>query len=300
MSATITLPGELIAKTASFLDLSDVKKVVMSFVGNCQMVECIRNEYLEGNLHYLLMIQQIENWETRKLHTLTWMKYNNWKAIFHEKGNLSDCIKEMYLLEKLRKDPLFTHDCCKPFTDIFSSVERGIVEITEYLITRGSCVNEQKTIDNLHFEQNHRPLNVALTLPSIEMLLFLLSTKNIEVDYPFQSTFGNSVVHFAAADESVSVEHLETFLRCLGPTNINGRDTIGKTPLHYVCWFLPSEYEAKAELLLKHGANVNAFGNDFQDPLQILQHAGRHRQKNIDSAEVLLKQYGAIEIRVGP
>jgi len=50
--------------------------------------------------------------------------------------------------------------------------------------------------------------------------------------------------------------------------------------------------------MLRAGANVNAFDQDFQDSLQVLIQAGRHRQTNVDDSEVLLKQYGAVEVRV--
>jgi hypothetical protein len=45
--------------------------------------------------------------------------------------------------------------------------------------------------------------------------------------------------------------------------------------------------EEKAELLIKNGA----FGLDYQNPLQIVQQAGRHRRRNVDEIEALLKRY---------
>jgi ankyrin repeat protein len=203
-------------------------------------------------------------------------------------------------VKRIQSHPLFLHECCKPFYDLSASIERGILDIVQYLISRGHNVNQETYIDNTHFEQCYRPLNAALAIPCPKILQYLLSLKNIELSYPFQSTFGNTIVHFVAGDDRVSKENMSLFLSRLNPDAINARDAIGKTPLHYACWFLPKDYEAKIEILLRAGANVNAFGNDYQDPLQVLIQAGRHRQRNVDDTEVLLKQYGAIEVRVGP
>mmetsp|Transcript_13956 Transcript_13956/g.26263 ORF Transcript_13956/g.26263 Transcript_13956/m.26263 type:complete len:309 (+) Transcript_13956:133-1059(+) len=298
------LPHELVSRISSFLDIESVKNMIAACSGNFNLAECIKNDYLEGNLNYLLFIHNFKCWETRRRNTLTWMKYNDWKAFFHHdyesSPGLSSNRHSKDTAQTIRSHPLFLHECCKPFYDLTASIELGIIEIVQYLISRGHDVNKETMIDNAHFEQCHRPLNAALTSPCPEILRYLLSIKNVELFYPFQSTFGNTIVHFAAGDDRVPKENLSIYLSYLTPTTINSRDSIGKTPLHYACWFLPKDYQDKIEILLRAGANVNAFGNDYQDPLQILIQAGRHRQRNINDTEVLLKQYGAIEIRVGP
>jgi hypothetical protein len=301
--STISLPHELVSRISSFVDIKSVKNVIAAYAGNLKLTECIKRDYLEGNLNYLLFIQNSKCWETRRRNTLMWMKYNDWKAFFHQDFDSESRLRYNHsneIVQTIRNHPLFFHDCCKAFYDLTASIELGILEVVQYLISRGHDVNQETVIDNAHFEQCHRPLNAALTSFCPEILRYLLSLKNIELFYPFQSTFGNTIVHFAAGDDRVPKDNLSIFLSHLTPDAINSRDSIGKTPLHYACWFLPKDYEAKIEILLRAGANVNAFGNDYQDPLQILIQAGRHRQRNVNDTEVLLKQYGAIEIRVGP
>lgn len=301
--STIFLPQELVSRITSFVDIKSVKNVISACAGNLKLIECIKSDYLEGNLNYLFFIQNSKCWETRKQNTLTWMKYNDWKAFFHQDYEGASNISYNHsdeVIKRIKMHPLFFHECCKPFYDLTASIEVGILEIVQYLISRGHDVNQETVIDNAHFEQCYRPLNAALASGCPDILRYLLSLKNIELFYPFQSTFGNTIVHFAAGDGRVTKENLSIFLSYLTPDAINSRDSIGKTPLHYACWFLPKDYEAKIEILLRAGANVNAFGNDYQDPLQILIQAGRHRQRNVNDTEVLLKQYGAIEIRVGP
>lgn len=302
---TISLPLELISRITSFLDVKSVKGVILSCAGNSKLIKCITCDYLEGNLNYLLFIQTLKCWETRRINTLTWMMHNNWKAIFHNDDKRITSSSDTHrnnteTYEGLRKHHLYLHDCCKPFYNLSAAIERGILEIVQYLISRGCDVNQETYVDNTHFEQVHRPLNAALSIPNSEILSYMLSLHDIELYYPFQTTFGNTIVHFAAGDERVSKENLSIFLSRLNVEAINCSDSNGKTPLHYVCWFLPRDYEAKIEILLKAGANVNAFGNDYQDPLQVLILAGRHRQTDVNDTEVLLKQYGAIEVRVGP
>lgn len=304
----MSLPTEMIGRCASFLDVSSVQNTLVSFTGTSpQIMESIRHEYLRGNLNYLLTIHEQTCWEKKYRDTLSWMKYNDWKAIFHfdytdvmqhtTQENLSDAIA---YYESIRRSPIFSHECCKPFYDVISCAERGIVEIAQYLLEQGHDVNQEVTIDNSHFEHHHRALNAALANPSSDMILFLLDQHNLELNYTFQTTFGNTLVHFAAGEEKVSLENFRFYISRLSKEMVNARDSIGKTALHYVCWFLTEDYQQKAELLLKKGADVNAFGNDYQDPLQVLLEAGRHRRRCVDDAENLLKSYGAIEVRVGP
>ncbi len=284
----MSLPTELIARVCSFLDLNDARIILVSHVGNPQVIETIKKEYLTGNLHYLLTTKELKSWEKRRSNTIAWMEHNDWRRIFHDQK------------AQVHTHPLLAHACCKPFYDLSASVERGILEVTEFLLQKGADVNQESIIDNLHFENCHRPLNAALTIPCVKMLEFLLSRNGIDVNYQFQRTFGNSILHFAAGDEKVSKDHLSILLSHMTPEQINATDSIGKTALHYVCWYLPESCEAKTELLLRYGANVNAFGTDYQNPLQIVQQAGLHRRRNVDEMETLLKQYGAFEIRIGP
>lgn len=288
------LSFDLIARSSSWLDLEDVQSLLVAVTGNDTLINSIQREYLNENYHFLLTTQQITSWEKRRNNTLAWMKYNNWKESFHGQIESESSMKGV-------ENYLHTLEHCKPFYNLTASVERGILEITQYLIAIGHNCNEQQTIYNSHFESMQRPLNYALTNPCDSMLRYLLSLEDIELNYTFQSTFSNSIIHFAAGDQKVSLKNLNLFLsHPKTRASINVRDGIGKSPLHYLCWFLPSDYEEKMELLLKAGANASAYGNDYMDPLQVLQQASKHRRRDVEGGENLLKMYGAIEIRIGP
>ncbi len=287
------LPGELVAECGKWLDLSDVGNLLVSCAGDKTLRKSIRTEYLSQNYHFLLTTQQMKSWQKRKENTLEWMQYNDWIQIFHGKTSDTDP-SAMQDVEHY----LHTLDHCRPFFELTASVERGILEITKFLIEKGHDINQEREIDNGHYTFFERPLNCALTLPSDEMLRYMLS-KETEVNYRFQLTFSNSILHFAASDDRVSPKNLNLLLSH-PDIDVNVRDSIGKTPLHYACWFLLDGYDEKIELLLKAGANVNAHGNDFMDPLQVLEKAGRHRRKYIDDTADVLKMHGAIEIRIGP
>ena len=127
------------------------------------------------------------------------------------------------------------------------------------MMTKRSSVNQETLIDNSGVSSS--PLDATLSLPSSEMLhLLVLPQENIELNYPFQSTFGNTIVHCAAGDGRISKENLKLFLSRLVPADTNARDSIGKTSLHNACWILPTDYEAK---MLRAGANVYAFDPYF-------------------------------------
>lgn len=295
----MSLPNELIARIASFLEVNGVRNVIISCAGYPQMIEIVKRDYLKGNLHYLLSTNSNTCWEKRKANTLTWMKFNDWKKIFYYQNGFDSNNNENSPMHN-RYHHLFAHECCKPFYDLTSSVERGIIEVTQYLLQQGADVNRETIVDDLHFEYSFRPINAALTIPCVEMLELLLSRNETEVLFPFQRTFGNNILHFAAGDENVSCKHLSILLSKMTTAEINSTDSIGKTALHYICWFLTDKCEEKAELLLKAGAHVNAFGLDYLNPLQVVQLAGPKRRKNIDEMETLLKSYGAFEVRIGP
>merc|ERR1719491_237389 len=135
---------------------------------------------------------------------------------------------------------------------------------------------------------NITSLSIALKLPRSEMLFYLLQVKNINVNCAFQSTFGNTILHHAAGSDEITPTHMAALLshpRIL----VDSRDVIGKTPLHYLCWFLPSCCEEKMRLLVQAGADVNATCNDGLDPLKVLAQAAKHRRKNVKATEDLLR-----------
>ena len=290
----MSLPNELIGNIVSFLHINDVKNVIVSHVGDLEIIASIRSNYLRGNLHYLLITHGIESWEKRRSNTTTWMKYNEWKSLFYKRDLLEESHQSSVI------NTLLTHECCKPFYDLSASAERGILEITEFLLQQGKNVNEEIVCDELNFGTSHRPITAALSIPCVQMLNFLLTIREIEINCPFQRRFGSTLLHFAAVDHSVSIEHFKILLSRLTPLDINCRDNDGKSALHFACAYQQAHYEEKVELLLKAGANVNAFGLDYQSPLQILQQAGKNQRKNTETVEMLLKQYGAFEIRIGP
>jgi len=189
---------------------------------------------------------------------------------------------------------------CKPFLDIIESAERGVVEVTKHLIeVEGFDVNKQVTVDTSHFEMNISPLSVVLKLPTTEMLYYLLQVKDINVNCAFQTTFGNTILHYAAADNEITPAHMTALLshpRIL----VDVRDVIGKTPLHYLCWFLPRFCEEKMHLLIRAGADVSATCNSGIDPLKVLAQAGVHRRKNIEVMQGILRTALTIDVAIDP
>ena len=268
------IPIELIGKICSFLELREVKPIVYSTTRDSAAT--IRSEYMKGSLYLLEKINDMSCWERRRECTECWMKYNEWRGLKS------------------------SHHALQPFMDIIKSVERGILPIIQYLIEdKKMDVNTTSIIDNGHFEVSVCPLSIALQVPDVSVLKYLLQVPNINVNAAFQTTFRNSVLHYAAGDPTISYEH---FLLLLSHANIqvNIRDTMGKTPLHYCCWLLPPDYERKVQSLIKCGSNVNAIGFDQQDPLQVVTSAGLRKRKNVDGVEYLLREAGAIEVIVGP
>jgi len=189
---------------------------------------------------------------------------------------------------------------CKPFLDIIGSVEIGIVEVTKHLIeVEGFNVNKQVIVDTSHFEMNINPLSIALKLPRTDMLIYLLQVKNINVNCPFQSTFGNTILHYAACEDEITPTHMAALLShpCI---LVDSRDVIGKTPLHYLCWFLPKYCKEKMQLLIRAGADVNATCNSGLDPLVVLAQAGKHRRRNVDAIETVLRSARTVNNIIEP
>jgi len=216
-----------------------------------------------------------------------WMQENDWKNIFYN-------IKYQNLMKKKGFTDV-SDDPCKPFLDITASVERGVVELTKYIIeVEGFDVNKKIVVDTSHFEMDIQPLNIALKLPDLEMLRYLIKVKNVDVNCSFQKTFGNTILHYAAGDNQVSPDHLAILLSH-PHILIDVRDVIGKTALHYVCWFLPNQCEEKLRLLIKAGADVNAIGDDGNDPMKILLMASKHRGKDIERMQILLRKAAVVE-----
>lgn len=112
-------------------------------------------------------------------------------------------------------------------------------------------------------------LIVGKNIDSIDFI-FNITTNNYNnlCSHSFQLTFGNTMLHYAAVDDRVSLNHF-TILLSHPHISIDAQDVMGKKPLHYLFWFLHTHCEEKIRLLLKAGANVNAIGNDGNDPLKV-------------------------------
>ena len=268
------IPIEVIGKIYSFLELNEVKTVVYLFTVSDAAI--IKSEYLKGSLHFLDKTNEMKCWKKRRDNTILWMKHNEWKDIKS------------------------SHDALQPFVDINKCTERGILPVIQHLVEDQKIdVNSTYLMDNSHFEVNVSPLLIALQLSDVSILKYLLQLPNIDVNTPFQTTFRNSVLHYAAADASISYEHFSLLLDH-AEIRVDVRDAMGKTPLHYCCWILPPDCERKVQSLIRAGSNVNAIALDSQDPLQVLTNAALHKRKNVDDVEFLLRQAGAIEVIVGP
>lgn len=274
MDRQTCIPIEVIGKICSFLDLHEVKAIVYS--STVRDAAIIRSEYLKGSLYFLVKTNDMKCWKQRRENTIVWMQHNEWKYL-----NSS-------------------HDALQPFVNIIKCTERGILPVIQHLIEDQKFdVNSTCVMDNSHFEVSVCPLWIALQLCDTSILKYLLQVSNINVNTTFQTTFRNSILHYAAGDASISYEHFSLLLAHAEMT-VDVRDTMGKTPLHYCCWFLPPDYERKVQSLIRAGSNVNAIAFDDQDPLQVLTKAALHRRKNVDDVEFLLRQAGAIEVIVGP
>lgn len=110
---------------------------------------------------------------------MAWMRCNDCKSMFHNtRGNQeSNTCNGCVTLETNDENPF------QAFVEIISSVEMGAVEVTKHLIEEeGFDVNKNNIIDNGHFQFSKSSLSVALTLPDMEILRYLMSRKELNVN----------------------------------------------------------------------------------------------------------------------
>jgi len=276
------MPLEIVGTISRFLDVGNVRLLIQAFRRNPEPATIIRKTYLHENFHYLQITYRIPCWFKRKSNTLAWMECNDWKNLFNHKS-ISENISPL-IQESLMKDPAFA-----PFLNIRRSIERGIVTITKFLIEiMNQDVNHQVLVDTTHFEMASRPLHLALVLPETFMLEYLLQLDDIDVNCKFQGTFGNKLLHYAAGDIRISPHHIRLLLAHRN-LDVDCVDAIGKTPLHYVCWFLNPDCHEKASLLLQAGSKASAIDNQGMNALGLVTKAGTHRRQNVDKLMELIE-----------
>lgn len=174
---------DLIGKICSYLDLPDVKNVVYASSGNVELASIIRSMYLKGNFEFLRITRKRSAWKQRRENTIAWMQCNDWKRIFYNLvGKKDSNICEGVKLTANGENSL------QAFVELIASVEMGVVEVTKYLIEeKGYDVNENVSIDNGHFFQiSKSSLSVALTLPDMEILHYLTSRKELNVNCRYE------------------------------------------------------------------------------------------------------------------
>ena len=160
-------------------------------------------------------------------------------------------------------------------TPLIWAVQDGVVDLAEWLLARGAEMvslssaptKEMAALLLAHGAEVNptnnpsRPLISAASSGCIEVVEFLLAHQ-ADVNAKFEN--GSTALHFAAFSNYVSVTKLLLAAGAdVNPISIDD----GRTPLHWTLDYKTSK--EMVELLLAHGADVNATDNHAQTPLHI-------------------------------
>ena len=187
------------------------------------------------------------------------------------------------------------------FTALHTAAEWGHADIVRLLLARGAEVNERNSIGNT-------PLHLAANAGFVSVVELLLARG---ADLDVRQRTGFTPLHHAAMHGHKAVVEL---LIAKG-ADLNAKNEAGVTPLHMVAigrtataaregqefgkrappLGTDQEYLAAAELLIAHGADINANQEDGFTPLHTAVHHG-----NSPMVELLLAEEADVDARSNP